>query len=104
MQLKHSAIIFYCPDDVDGGAARAKLLARYIEERGMNVRLINKLGGLECVMAVGRHKVVRTPCLLFVSGKRDRVVARIPRIPALAEVDSLIETLEPNLATETTTR
>jgi len=100
--VKHSAIIFYCPDDVDGGAARAKLLARYIEERGMGVRLINKLGGIECVMAVGRHKIARTPCLLFVSGKRERVVMRIPRIPALAEIDKLIKTLEPNLATDTT--
>ena len=100
--MKHSAIIFYCPDDVDGGAARAKLLARYIEEQGMGVRLINKLGGLECVMAVGRHKICRTPCLLFVSGKRDRVVMRIPRIPALAEIDKLIKTLEPNLATDET--
>lgn len=70
----------------------------------MDVRLINKLGGLECVMAVGRHKIARTPCLLFVYGKRDRIVARIPRIPALAEVDMLLETLEPNLATKATTR
>jgi hypothetical protein len=84
--------IFASKSDPEGGFGRAKSFAQTLNKNNQSVTFVDRLSGrMPDLMKVAKHRIVRTPSVVVTRGERGHELARMMRIPAIHEIEKVME-------------
>lgn len=84
-------LVFSARDDADDGARRAERLCEAIKPVGIPITHHRKFGSIDDLLALAGHKIVQTPCVVVVDGRRE--VARMLGLPGVLELQAILRRL-----------